>query len=95
MKRRALSLLVVLLCTLSLFASRPTVALVLSGGGSRGLAHIAVLEAVEKHGIPIDMILGTSMGALVGSLYSAGYSPKEIRAFAEAPNFSTDRKSVV
>ena len=45
MKRRALSLLVVLLCTLSLFASRPTVALVLSGGGSRGLAHIAVLEA--------------------------------------------------
>lgn len=89
MKRRALSLLVVLLCTLSLFASRPTVALVLSGGGSRGLAHIAVLEAVEKHGIPIDMILGTSMGALVGSLYSAGYSPKEIRALAEAPNFST------
>ncbi len=89
MKRRLLSLLVVLLCSLSLFAARPTVALVLSGGGARGLAHIAVLEAVERHGIPIDMIVGTSMGALVGSLYAAGYSPLEIRAIAAEPDFSS------
>ncbi len=89
MKRRALSLLVVLACSVSLFASRPTVALVLSGGGARGLAHIAVIEAVEQYGIPIDMVLGTSMGALVGSLYAAGYSPKEIRALTETPNFSS------
>ncbi len=89
MKRRVSSLLVVLLCSISLFASRPSVALVLSGGGAKGLAHIAVIEAVERHGIPIDMVIGTSIGALVGSLYSAGYSPKEIRALARGPNFST------
>ncbi len=89
MKRRASSLLVVLLCSISLFASRPTVALVLSGGGARGLAHIAVIEAIERYGIPIDMVLGSSMGALVGSLYAIGYSPKEIRALAEDPDFST------
>jgi NTE family protein len=89
MKRRAFSLLVVLLCSISLFASRPTVALVLSGGGARGLAHIAVLEAVERYGIPIDMVLGTSMGSLVGALYAAGYSPKEIRAIAGNPDFSS------
>ncbi|HKL57181.1 MAG TPA: patatin-like phospholipase family protein [Sphaerochaeta sp.] len=89
MKRRASSLLVVLLCSFSLFASRPSVALVLSGGGARGLAHIAVIEALERYGIPIDMVVGTSMGALVGSLYAAGYSPLEIRALAADPNFST------
>ncbi len=89
MKRRVFSLLVVLLSSISLFAAKPTVALVLSGGGARGLAHIAVLEAVERYGIPIDMVLGTSMGSLVGSLYAAGYSPKEIRALAESPDFSS------
>lgn len=89
MKRRALSLLVVLVCSFSLSASRPTVALVLSGGGARGLAHIAVIEAVERHGIPIDMVVGTSMGALIGSLYASGYSPREIRAIAENPQYST------
>ncbi|HZJ88265.1 MAG TPA: patatin-like phospholipase family protein [Sphaerochaeta sp.] len=54
-------------------------ALVLGGGGARGLAHIAVLEGLEAEGIAIDLVVGTSMGALVGSLYSAGYTPKEIR----------------
>ena len=88
MKKRAFSLLVVFLCSISLFASRPTVALVLSGGGARGLAHIAVLEAVEQYGIPIDMVVGTSMGALIGGLYAAGYSPKEMRALAGNPSFS-------
>lgn len=47
------------------------------------MAHIAVLEAVEARGIPIDMVVGTSMGALVGGLYSAGYSPSEIRDLLE------------
>ena len=89
MKRRVSSLLVMFLCSVSLFATRPTVALVLSGGGARGLAHIAVIEAIERYGIPIDMVLGSSMGALVGSLYASGYSPKEIRALAEDPEFSS------
>ncbi len=82
-------MLVVLVCSSSLFAARPSVALVLSGGGARGLAHIAVIETIERYGIPIDMVVGTSMGALVGALYSSGYSPKEIRAIAENPKYSS------
>lgn len=59
---------------------RPSVALVLSGGGAKGIAHIAIIEALESYGIPIDKVFGTSMGALVGGLYAAGLSPKELRA---------------
>ena len=60
-------------------SDRPSVALVLSGGGAKGIAHIAIIEALESYGIPIDKVFGTSMGALVGGLYSAGLSPKELR----------------
>ncbi len=56
------------------------VGLVLSGGGASGLAHIGVLKALEENGIPIDYITGTSAGALIGSLYAAGFSPSEIEA---------------
>ena len=49
---------------------RPKVALALGGGAARGLAHIGVLEGFEKHGLPIDMIAGTSMGAIVGAMYA-------------------------
>ena len=52
---------------------RPTVAVVLSGGGAKGAAHVGVLRRLEEKGIPVDMILGTSMGGLVGGLYSLGY----------------------
>jgi NTE family protein len=51
---------------------RPRVALALSGGGARGMAHIGVLRALEDHDIPIDAIAGTSMGALVGAFYASG-----------------------
>jgi NTE family protein len=54
------------------------VAVVLSGGGADGLAHIGMLKVLEKQGIPVDYVVGTSMGALVGALYAAGYSPEEI-----------------
>ncbi len=60
-----------------------TVALVLSGGGARGFAHIPIIEALEKYDIPIDMVIGTSMGALVGGLYAAGYSPKNMTELIE------------
>jgi NTE family protein len=73
----------VLFCGFSLFSATPRVAVVLSGGGARGIAHIAVLEAIEEHGIPVDMVIGTSMGALIGGLYSAGYTPAEIRSLVE------------
>ncbi|MCR5888383.1 patatin-like phospholipase family protein [Hymenobacter sp. J193] len=54
------------------------VGLVLSGGGAKGLAHVGVLKVLEKNRIPIDYIVGTSMGAIVGAMYAAGYSPDEI-----------------
>ncbi len=57
---------------------RPSVAVVLSGGGAKGLAHIALLEELEKRGIPIDMVMGTSMGSLIAGLYCAGYSSGDI-----------------
>lgn len=55
-----------------------TVGLVLSGGGALGLAHIGVIKALEENGIPIDYITGTSAGAMVGSMYAAGFSPEEM-----------------
>ncbi len=57
---------------------RPTVGLVLSGGGARGFAHIGVLRVLEENHIPVDYVGGASMGALVGALYSLGYSPDEM-----------------
>jgi NTE family protein len=56
----------------------PKVGLALSGGGARGAAHIGVLKVLEREGIPIDCIAGTSFGALVGGLYALGYSAEEI-----------------
>lgn len=52
---------------------RPTVALVLSGGGAKGAAHVGAIKYIEQLGIPVDMVLGTSIGGLVGGLYSLGY----------------------
>ncbi len=57
---------------------RPKIGLVLSGGGAGGLAHIGVLKVIERAGIPIDYIAGTSMGAIIGALYAIGYSPEEM-----------------
>ena len=59
-------------------AGRPKIGLVLSGGGARGAAHIGVLEVLEEMHVPIDCIVGTSMGAIVGGLYASGMSPAEI-----------------
>ena len=63
------------------------VGLVLSGGGATGLAHIGVLKALEERGIPIDYITGTSAGALVGAMYSSGYSPEEIEEYVLSEDF--------
>lgn len=57
---------------------QPRVALVLGGGGSRGIAHVGVLEVLQNAGIPIDLIVGTSMGAIVGALFAAGITPAVI-----------------
>jgi NTE family protein len=61
-------------------AQRPRVGLVLSGGGARGAAHIGVIRALEELQIPIDAVVGTSMGAVVGGLYASGLSGAQIEA---------------
>lgn len=63
---------------LSLANSRPRIAVVLGGGGARGLSHIGVLKALRENQIPIDIIVGTSAGALVGGLYASGMKISEI-----------------
>ena len=62
---------------------RPRIGLVLGGGGARGMAHIGVIEELERLGVPVDCIAGTSMGALIGGLYAAGMSAAELRALVE------------
>lgn len=67
------------------FAQR--VGVVLSGGGAKGLAHIGVLKALEDSEIPIDYIVGTSMGGVVGGCYAAGMSPQQIEDIILSPDF--------
>lgn len=69
--------------------SRPGVGLVLSGGGAKGVAHIGFIQALEDNGIPVDCITGTSMGAIVGSLYSIGYSPMEMMQLLGSDYFAS------
>jgi len=61
-------------------AKEPKVGLVLSGGGAKGFAHIGVLKVIDSLGIKVDYISGTSMGAIIGSLYASGYSGKQLEA---------------
>ena len=63
-------------------AQRPRMGLTLSGGGARGLAHIGLLKALDSAGVRVDYVTGTSMGAVVGSLYAEGYSGTEIERIA-------------
>jgi NTE family protein len=59
-------------------AERPKIGLVLGGGGSRGIAHIGVLAVLTREHIPVDLIVGTSMGGIVGALYASGVSPDDM-----------------
>src|SRR3954464_11905840 len=60
----------------------PRTALVLSGGGAKGLAHIGVLRVLDSLGVRPDLIVGTSMGAMIGGMYASGYSGGEIDSLA-------------
>lgn len=68
-------------------SSRPKIALVLSGGGAKGAAHIGVLKVLEEYNIPVDFIVGTSAGSIVGAMYAVGYSPDEIEKTILEMNF--------
>ena len=64
-----------------------SVGLVLSGGGAKGMAHIGVIRVLEENNIPIDYVAGTSIGAIVGGLYAAGYSPDEMEELFKSDDF--------
>lgn len=80
-------ILILLLLIGLIQANAQTVGLVLSGGGAKGFAHIAVIKALEENGIPIDYIAGTSMGAIVAGLYAAGYSVEEMEKLFKSDQF--------
>lgn len=90
--RRVLISTFFLLISLTAYAQQPAdsasaeeetqLGLALSGGGAKGFAHIGVLKVLEEEGIPIHVVSGTSMGAIVGSLYAIGYTPEEIEQIA-------------
>jgi NTE family protein len=67
---------------------RPKIALVLSGGGARGIAQIGVLKELEKEGIQIDYIIGTSIGSIVGGLYASGYSASELDSIISSADWT-------
>ncbi|MDL2228189.1 patatin-like phospholipase family protein [Bacteroidales bacterium OttesenSCG-928-K03] len=69
---------ILLLFLSTIYCQGQSVGLVLSGGGARGTAHIGVIKALEDNNIPIDYIVGTSAGAIVGALYASGYTVEEI-----------------
>lgn len=86
---RSIALLALLAFPVLLHAQeRPKVAVVLSGGGAKGVAHISALKTIEEAGIPIDIICGTSMGSLVGALYSIGYSTDFLDSLVRAQDWT-------
>jgi len=93
---RKFLLFIMLGCCLTLAAGRPKVGLVLGGGGAKGAAEVGVLKVIEKAGIPIDFIAGTSIGSIVGGLYAAGYTATELDTMfcrQEWLSLLTDRRS--
>ena len=58
------------------------IGLVLSGGTARGLAHVGILKVLEEEKVPVEYVTGTSMGSIIGGLYSVGYTPDEIEKIA-------------
>lgn len=81
------SLLFTLIITNIFSQERPKIALVLSGGGAKGFAHIGVIKELERAGIKPDIITGTSMGSIVGGLYAMGYSVEEMEAIVTSTDW--------
>ena len=76
---------------------RAKVAVVLSGGGAKGMAHIGVLKVLERAGIPVDIITGTSMGSIIGGLYSIGYNAHALDSMVRVQDWSyviTDKEDM-
>lgn len=93
MKKQLYSILVLLIGLLIPFSvhaqqQRKKVGVVLSGGGAKGVAHIKALKVIEEAGIPIDYIVGTSMGSIVGGLYAIGYTPEQLDSMVRKQNWT-------
>ena len=76
---------------------RKKVAVVLSGGGAKGMAHIGVLKVLEKAGIPVDIVTGTSMGSIIGGLYAIGYNAHALDSMVRVQDWRhviTDREDL-
>ena len=81
----------------SMAVKRKKVAVVLSGGGAKGMAHIGALRVIERAGIPIDIITGTSMGSIIGGLYSIGYNAQSLDSMVRVQDWSyviTDKEDL-
>ena len=103
MKKIILMLLAVMIMvtvsaqTDSTTAKRKRVAVVLSGGGAKGMAHIGVLKVLEKAGIPVDIVTGTSMGSIIGGLYAIGYNANSLDSMVRVQDWSyviTDKEDL-
>lgn len=104
MKRSLLTLIILaLMCNVgnaqtdSTTSTRKKVAVVLSGGGAKGMAHIGVLKVLEKAGIPVDIVTGTSMGSIIGGLYAIGYNANALDSMVRVQDWSyviTDREDL-
>lgn len=86
MKKESL-LLIIFATIIASQINAQSVGLVLSGGGAKGMAHIGVIRVLEENNIPIDYIAGTSIGAIVGGLYAAGYSTEEMEELFKSDDF--------
>ena len=86
--KRFLTITFLLLTFLPAFAQRPKVGVVLCGGGAKGAAHVGVLKVLEENNIPIDYIVGTSMGSIIGGLYAIGYSAAELDSLIMAQDWN-------
>ncbi len=92
MKQLSIVIIVLLALSTNLNAQEkvtndPKVGLVLSGGGAKGFAHIGVLKVIDSLGVRVDYVAGTSMGAIIGSLYASGYSGKQLDSIFKGVNF--------
>ena len=94
-KGKYYSLLVSFIVLLAMPVYGQKVGLVLSGGGASGIAHIGVIKALEENHIPIDYVTGTSMGAFIGGLYAAGYTPKQMEELVTSKEFSEIATGVI
>ena len=77
--------------------NRKKVAVVLSGGGAKGMAHIGALKVLERAGIPIDIVTGTSMGSIIGGLYAIGYNAQSLDSMVRVQDWSyviTDKEDL-